>query len=72
MALALTLGPRFARQAFEFTLDRSSLFLEAGRFSFFADLHGAPDGSPRFEFSRHEDGTGWSLIIGRGEVVFGC
>ncbi|MQY51279.1 hypothetical protein GH865_11785 [Rhodocyclus tenuis] len=71
MALSLTIGPRFAQQAFEFTVTRSSLFLEVGRFSFFADIFGAPDGAPRWDVSRHEDGSGWSLIIGRGEVVFG-
>lgn len=72
MALSLTLGPRYAQQAFEFTVSRSALFLQAGRFSLEACLSGAPEGSPRFEFSRHEDRSGWSLIIGRGEVVFGC
>lgn len=72
MALSLTLGARYATPAFEFTLSRSSLFLQAGRFSIEAYLSGAPDGSPRFEFSRHEDGSGWGLIIGRGGVAFGC
>jgi hypothetical protein len=58
MSLILSL-PRL----FSLSLSLSALYLEAGRFCFRAAFETCK-GSPLWEISRHEVGTGWTLIAG--------
>ena len=59
--MALTIA---AGNTVEFEITRRSIFIEVrGLFSLFATLD-IPRGSPRWVWSRHEEGTGAMLIVG--------
>lgn len=53
----------FLSSSFEVAVSRSYFFIQAGRFCLFVGFD-VPEGSPRWEVSRHERGHGVRVIVG--------